>query len=219
MASVDQMLAVCQAELGYREGPGRNVNKYAALAGHANGQPWCATFLCAMARRVGLTVPNTAGTVLMLQMFRQQRRVSSTPSRGAFAFFDFPDRIRRVQHVGIVESWTQTTVTCIEGNTSGSWFGSQSNGGGVYRKTRPLRHVVAFGVPAYTFSPTPATPAPVPTPPASSEVPELDANERQTLQQAHDAVASMNVRIQWLENLLGEIYQKVTGKPAPPQPR
>lgn len=42
---------------------------------------------------------------------------------------------KRVAHVGIVEQWGTSTVTTIEGNTSGD-SGVDRNGGGVYRKKR-----------------------------------------------------------------------------------
>lgn len=54
---------------------------------------------------------------------------------------------------------------------------------------------------------------------STMEVPELDANEHLTLQQTHDAVGNLQNQVQWLENLFGEMYQKITGKMPPPQPR
>ena len=73
-------------------------------------------------------------------------------------FFDWPgDGIDRIQHVGLVESVTATSITTIEGNTSGSDVGSQDNGDGVWRRTRPRnRSIVGYGLPAYS----PARPQP-----------------------------------------------------------
>lgn len=144
------IIAAAVGELGYTESPaGSNRTKYAKEAGHANGQPWCATFVVAMARRVGVKLPSeSAYTPTMAAGFKS---LTKLPQPGDIAFFDFPDSKRRIQHVGIVESvnFAKATVTCIEGNTSPGTAGSQDNGGGVYRRTRPFAHVVGFGRPAY----------------------------------------------------------------------
>jgi hypothetical protein len=146
-------LNAARSELGYTESPsGSNRTKFAAEAGHANGQPWCATFLVAIARRVGLRLPSeSAYTPAMANGFRSAGRWHSSPAPGDLAFFDFPgDSKARIQHVGIVESSTATTVTSIEGNTAPGTAGSQDNGGGVWRRTRPRSHVVGYGRPDFT---------------------------------------------------------------------
>lgn len=98
----------------------------------------------------GGLVPDTAYTPTAANTYKRAGRWHSSPAVGDLAFFDFPDSTTRIQHVGVVESFTDTTVTCIEGNTSPGSTGSQDNGGGVYRRTRPRTHVVGFGRPAYT---------------------------------------------------------------------
>ena len=52
--------------------------------------------------------------------------------------------IYRFGHTGIVESVTANTVTAIEGNTSAGEAGSQSNGGGVFRRKRSRTLVTAY---------------------------------------------------------------------------
>jgi len=59
--------------------------------------------------------------------------------KGDWIYFDFDGG--GIEHVGIYLSHTPDTVTCVEGNTS-KGGGSQSNGGGVFVKTRS-RSVVA----------------------------------------------------------------------------
>ena len=74
-----------------------------------------------------------------------------SPRRGAIAFFDFPDRVDRIQHVGLVEAVLPGgRIQTIEGNTSSGVVGSQSDGGGVYRRIRPVTHVALYGYPDYT---------------------------------------------------------------------
>lgn len=63
-------------------------------------------------------------------------------------------------HIGIVELNKGTYVQTIEGNTSSGTSGSQSNGGGVYRRTRYWSTVMAILRPNYTTAkPKPAYPA------------------------------------------------------------
>jgi hypothetical protein len=59
--------------------------------------------------------------------------------RGDWVYFDFDGT--GIEHVGVYLSHDASTVTCCEGNTS-KGNGSQSNGGGVFVKTRS-RSVVA----------------------------------------------------------------------------
>jgi cell wall-associated NlpC family hydrolase len=133
------MIVKAADEIGYTENPpGSNRNKFAAEASHANGQYWCATFVVAMARRAGITLPSeSAYTPTMAQAFRDAGSWhTSNPQAGDIIFFNFPnDSKNRIQHVGIVEQVTANAIITIEGNTSSTIQGSQDNGGGVYRKT------------------------------------------------------------------------------------
>lgn len=158
MPTVDDVLAAARHELGYLERPaGSNRTKFAAEAGHANGQPWCATFLVAIARRSGLSLPSTSPyTPTMAAGFRTAGRWHTDAQPGDFAFFDFPDNVHRIQHVGVVESVrADGSLTTIEGNTAPGTTGSQSNGGGVWRRQRARGLVVGYGRPIYAAAPAP----------------------------------------------------------------
>ena len=155
MGTADCVIREAAGEIGATESPpGSNRQPYAAEAGHANGQPWCASFVVAMMRRCGVRLPSESPyTPTMAAGFRntgtwQGRNSDVNP--GDVCFFDFPDSVDRIQHVGIVEQATDDTVTCIEGNTSAGSGGSQSNGGGVFRRTRSRSVVVGFGRPLYS---------------------------------------------------------------------
>lgn len=52
-------------------------------------------------------------------------------------------------HVEMVESVSSTSITAIGGNTSSGTAGSQSNGGGVFRRTRPRSQAVCIARPDY----------------------------------------------------------------------
>ena len=142
-----------ESEIGYREGM-RNANKFAAEVLHANNQPWCATFLAAMAKRAGVPLPSTSPyTPSMFRGFVNAGQAFGrveVPLPGDFVFFDFPDTVRRIQHVGLVTGVTSTgSLRTVEGNTSPGIGGSQVNGGGVYSRVRPIRYVVGYGRPPY----------------------------------------------------------------------
>lgn len=173
MPTADDYVTTARSELGYLESPaGSNRTKFAAEAGHTNGQAWCATFCVAIAKRIGLKLPGTSAfTPALADWFRSVDRFSTTPSKGALAFFDFPDSKHRIQHVGIVVSWTDATVTCVEGNTAKGTKGSQDNGGGVFLRTRKRSLAVGFGAPVFS------SPGPAPAPPAETQVHTSDADE------------------------------------------
>ena len=65
---------------------------------------------------------------------------------GDVAIYDFPGGAA-TDHTGIIEKVTLTGVVAIEGNTSEA--GSQSNGGQVCRKTRPVSLIVGVVRPKF----------------------------------------------------------------------
>ncbi|WP_088320304.1 CHAP domain-containing protein [Kineosporia sp. R_H_3] len=154
MTTVTAVLNRARAELGYVEGRG-NATKYGAAYG-LNHVPWCAEFLWWVGRQASggdKLIPQIAYTPAMARYYTElgQSRFGTTPRRGAIAFFDFPDGIRRIQHVGLVEKVLPGgRIQTIEGNTSSGTAGSQSDGGGVYRRIRSTSLVVLYGYPAYT---------------------------------------------------------------------
>lgn len=154
MTTVTALLNVARGELGYIEGR-NNASKYGKAYGLDNA-PWCAMFLWWCGRRASggdTLVPQIAYTPAMARHYMAQgtARWGTTPRRGAIAFFDFPDTVHRIQHVGLVEKvHANGTITTIEGNTSSGVRGSQADGGGVYRRVRPVSLVVVYAYPAYT---------------------------------------------------------------------
>lgn len=151
MTTVQQFLDAAASEIGYTEyPPGSNRNKFADEAGHLNDQPWCATFVAAIARRTGLELPSyNPYTPTMMSGFERAGMFGQSPSPGSIVFFDWLDQIRRVQHVGIVKEVYSSFIKTIEGNTSPDSKGSQSNGGGVYERIRPYRDVAGYGYPNF----------------------------------------------------------------------
>lgn len=152
MATLQAFLEKAKSYIELVEDPPRtNRNPFAPIAGHANGYPWCASYCEAVAIQVGLLLPTrSAYTPRVADDFKLARQwFTDNGKPGDLALFDFPDKTRGIQHIGIVESVLPGFVVTIEGNTSSGIAGSQANGGGVWRRTRPRSYVVGFGRPNF----------------------------------------------------------------------
>jgi hypothetical protein len=151
-----QVLDLAEAQVGTVESRGGGT-PYHRDYGIAPDQPWCAVFLWDMFREAGaadLIGPKTAYTPTLANYFREHGQWSSTPTVGALVFYDWPsDGRNRIQHVGIVEAIGPNTIQTIEANTSSGVAGSQANGGGVWRRTRPRNgSIVGYGLPSYALA-------------------------------------------------------------------
>lgn len=130
---------------------GDNRTPYAALAGHTNGLPWCATFIVAGWKvndvpRVPGT--NTAFTPSMQQAFKSKDRLFKRPRPGDVGFVFYPD-LGRIGHVFFVEKVEGDFVKTIEGNTN---LDGSRTGIGVFRHRRRWRNggsLRGFGRPKY----------------------------------------------------------------------
>jgi len=156
----DRMLAEARAEVGTVESPrGSNRTEFAAVAGHPNGLAWCATFLVALARRAGVTLPgSSAYTPTLEASFRRAGRFGSRPAVGAFVFYRWRVAgVLRTAHVGIVEAVNRDgSIVAIEGNTDSA---GGRTGGRVMRHVRRA-NIVGYGYPAYAAAPKPSAPPP-----------------------------------------------------------
>lgn len=150
-----KIIAVAQAELGYMEkdnasnldsktgGGSRNFTKYARDVGHANGQPWCTTFVVWVFQQAAggdkglasntLFGATTAGCAENASRFKKAGKwlaPSQTPKPGDVIFY-------KKSHTGVVVGVNGTTVYTIEGNTSGD-NAIERNGGQVALKQRTV---------------------------------------------------------------------------------
>lgn len=150
-----KIIAIAQAELGYMEkdnasnldsktgGGSRNFTKYARDVGHANGQPWCATFVTWVFQQAAggdkglasntLFGATTAGCAENVSRFKKAGKwlaPSQTPKPGDVIFY-------KKSHTGVVVGVNGTTVYTIEGNTSGD-NAIERNGGQVALKQRTV---------------------------------------------------------------------------------
>ncbi len=142
------VLKVAAGELGITESPANSNNvKYntwfygRAVRDTANTKyPWCMAFVQWCFDQAGCRLPHiTASCSNLLSWYRtyQPERVVQDPKPRDIIIYNFG-------HTGIVESTTAGTVTAIEGNTSAGESGSQSNGGGVFRRVRSKSLVTAY---------------------------------------------------------------------------
>jgi hypothetical protein len=134
----DKLIALAIDEVGYTEGR-RNDNKFAALAGHANHQPWCMTYLVAMfkAAGIGKAIPNSASVEFVERWALKNKRIRPTlkAKKGDLIVMDF-DQSGKGQHIGLAIhklNIERKVIHTVEGNTGNS---SETNGEGVALKTR-----------------------------------------------------------------------------------
>jgi hypothetical protein len=151
------VLAWARAQLGVTESPpNSNRVRYWADAGMAKlqGQPWCDAFVSAAFKLHGVDVPPQSYCPYSEAWYRKGGRlVDVTKAQpGDQVLFHFAGEANEANHTGILESidLAKHTVTCLEGNTAPGSAGSQSNGGGVYRRTRSFSVVRAVGRPPYS---------------------------------------------------------------------
>jgi len=164
MATPGDVLLQARKHLGYVEGPRDNETPFGARTGY-NFQPWCGSFVNCVLQDAGqLGEPSSVYTPSGAASYRKlgrwiERNGPAQP--GDVVFFDWGGSTEssRVDHVGLVEEILPNgSVQTIEGNTSPTSSGSQSNGGGVYRRVRPRSVIAGFGRPAYSEQTAPQNP-------------------------------------------------------------
>lgn len=117
------------------------------------GFAWCIWACFVAYAEVGSTAArdmieqsNAAYTMTVLDDAENERhgiRLTNRPLPGDIILFDFPAG-DKVDHAGLMVDRNRWNVNTIEGNTSSGSLGSQSNGGGVYRRSRERGIVRAY---------------------------------------------------------------------------
>lgn len=106
--------------------------------------PWCAAFTSVIYRQVGLRpnvdFPWSAGVAVCFAWYRAKGRIVNKRRLKP------GDQVRYTfSHTGIFSHYDRRGNAVVwEGNTSGSSRGSQRDGGGVHKRTRPL-HLIQYG--------------------------------------------------------------------------
>lgn len=152
MKKVPSPLDVARGELGTTESPaGSNCVKYNTwfygreVRDTADRKyPWCMAFVQWCFAQAGCRLPHvTASCGDLLSWYKRNcpERVVTAPQTGDIIIYNFG-------HTGIVEGVgvgkDAGYILAIEGNTSPGEVGSQSNGGGVFRRKRSKALVTAY---------------------------------------------------------------------------
>jgi len=154
-ATVESVLATAQHEVGYVEGGGSdghsgNITKYwQELYPGGQGQPWCAAFqrwvdIHAGGPDLPIANPYYCPSIVTYARKHGLWLPANQGSPGDFILFNW-GKNGVADHVGRVVSKNASSYVTIEGNTSGTNAGgieAQRNGGGVYKKTRPINATV-----------------------------------------------------------------------------
>jgi len=150
-------VGIVEHPAGSNQGP--KITAWQELSGYpGGGVPWCQCFVNASAyvgTRKRLKPALIGGyTVSVVNMADRGdhglKRISLEAAQpGDWLFFNFPGG-ESVDHVGLFMSRDGSTVHTIEGNTSAEGAsGSQSNGGGVFRRTRNRSLIAAVVRPPF----------------------------------------------------------------------
>lgn len=157
------VLRVAAGEIGYYAPsdpePGSKYGRWLAskwnqswLAGPSTSIWWCMLFVSWCFEQAGasfgsLPSYNTDVTVSNVRAGKGGSLLSNVRAAqaGDIVIFDWNKNTAATDHVGIVEKNCGSYIQTIEGNTSGSDWGSQSAGNGVHRRTRSwdcVRYVI-----------------------------------------------------------------------------
>lgn len=147
---------IAAAKLGIHEVGGNNqgpwVKKFLAEVGLPQGYAWCDAFQSYEEHAAaGRRLPIESASVI--QTYNEARMLGwlvKRPFRGDLVLYDFNGDGRTDDHIGIVERVDHLpsthgklfgfyVLTTVEGNTSSGKSGSQSEGDGVYIRTRIVR--------------------------------------------------------------------------------
>lgn len=175
MVTANDLLILSRAQIGVKESPAGSNNvkyntEYYGTAVHDTTTakyPWCCAFIWWLFKHSNASDLFYGGgktascTKLMDYGKKNGLWVTKDYKPGDLILFNWHNSKSSAEHIGICESVTKTSVTCIEGNTS---LTSNDNGGCVMRRTRNLSVVVGAYRPKY------ATPSAVKKPASSDTV-------------------------------------------------
>lgn len=162
MKYASKVVEQAKAWLGRNEADGSHkliIDTYNAHKPLARGyavqytDPWCATFVSAVAIKLGYTdiIPTECSCTKMIELLKAKGSFNESdarvPNPGDLIFYDWhdsnpaTDNLNSPDHVGIVEKVSGNTITVIEGNYSQS----------VKRRTLAVngKYIRGYGVPKY----------------------------------------------------------------------
>ena len=153
MKTAVDTLAVARRNIGVVEGK-NNSNPYAAVAGDANNQAWCASFVRACLVKAGVLKKGAPAAYCPTFKASLPAVSRANVKPGDVMFIYFPSE-GRVAHTGLVEAVFKDHVVTIEGNTDAA---GGRTGGKVMRKQRSYKNL-SFVRPPYAKPAAPKAPA------------------------------------------------------------
>ena len=127
-------------EIGVREATGHNdgkqVEEYLAYTGLGKGYAWCAAFVSWCYGQAGRSAPRNAWSPALFPMARcyTAQQIGQGAVRQADLFAIYNQKLRRIDHVGIVRKKEDNWIVTVEGNADNR----------VLCKRRPLATIYAF---------------------------------------------------------------------------
>ena len=158
MTNIAEGLKYARTFEGLTENPPEsNKTRIGEMYG-VNGVAWCQEYVWVVLDNFGIAPLKTAWTVAAANDWADRNRLVADFDElrpGDQIFYNFSSaesNIRQnIEHTGIVvEKPSGGTVVAIEGNTSSDNAGSQSNGGGVFVRSRPSSYFVCGGRPTWS---------------------------------------------------------------------
>ena len=148
-------VAIARREIGTTENPagsnwGPKVSQYIKFTGYTFPVYWCGCFVCWCVVNAGANIPTRIR--LGYTGYITADANANTNGLTAVPFSDARPGdivVYSFDHIGLVEKVDGDLLYAIEGNTSPGSSGSQSNGGGVFRRVRSRSDVVTIARPNY----------------------------------------------------------------------
>lgn len=143
----DQVKKLAAADVGYTEARGNRTKFWERMKPEWNGYAWCGAFAGDVWRRAGLDVRDHVNIFYVPAIIAWAKKIgawkTSNPKTGDLVCFGFGKS--HGVHVGIATPDPSASgYVSIEGNTSAGNRGSQSNGGGVYRRYRGRKSILGW---------------------------------------------------------------------------
>ena len=158
MPDLEKVLVIARKELNYSESPpNSNRTKYGKWYG-LDGNPWCMMFIMWVFSRAGgmdlLPIRTASCGELMRAAQKKGNWHTGSYQPGDIVIFDFPGNQAKTDHVGLVESVSESGVITIEGNTG---VGNDADGGKVMRRSRKNSVILGAFRPNYSAARFPTT--------------------------------------------------------------
>ncbi len=145
-AFLSKFTAIVRDDVGYKEGK-NNANKFAGDVDAPNHAPYCAIGIMSAAHRAGVDLHKHFDTPWYVagiyQQAKRNRWLTDSPRDGDLVIEDFGHAARTGEHIEVAFPSKGARKT-VGYNTSSGVGGSQSNGDGVYERTRKAGDIVAY---------------------------------------------------------------------------